>query len=210
MSTLERLMYGLIWIGLVLIAVLPILPDDSNTFDLVLAMVRMDFQAINPLTFAVFNMLGVLPAACAAILLYDHDQPPPQPFVIGSFFLGSFALLPYLALRRVTTPLRAAPGRIIRALGSRVAGIILMTIAVGLFAFGIAQGDLGAYAEALLTSKFITLMSLDLLVLTAALHRLVAIDRRRRNLSRHGPMAWVSLFVPLAGPLCYLMVRPQS
>eukprot|EP00960_Hanusia_phi_P038967 753676-Hanusia_phi.AAC.20 len=58
-------------------------------------------STVNPIFFAIFNLLGVWPAVMASLLfpLKPKSQNlPASPFVFGSFALGAFALTPYLAL----------------------------------------------------------------------------------------------------------------
>eukprot|EP00419_Tripos_fusus_P009336 CAMPEP_0172666402 /NCGR_PEP_ID=MMETSP1074-20121228/7777_1 /TAXON_ID=2916 /ORGANISM="Ceratium fusus, Strain PA161109" /LENGTH=319 /DNA_ID=CAMNT_0013482777 /DNA_START=38 /DNA_END=994 /DNA_ORIENTATION=+ len=57
---------------------------------------------VSPFFVAVFNSLGIWPAVYAATLLpgsRNQSPVPAWPFLGGSFFLGAFALSPYLALR---------------------------------------------------------------------------------------------------------------
>jgi hypothetical protein len=150
----------------------------------------------------------VLPTAFLAILLHDPGRPDspvgPRPFAIGAYFLGGIILLPYLVIRNTRAPLDPAPGRFARAIGSRVAGWILVAITLGLVGFAVVAGSPSAFAEQLAGSQFIAVMSADLIALTTALHLAAATDRRRRGL---GPAPdWQR--VPLLGPLAYLATRP--
>lgn len=61
---------------------------------------------MNPIFYSLFNLMGVYPAIYAALLVpggRSANGVPAYPFVIGSFFLGAFALLPYMALVRLLT-----------------------------------------------------------------------------------------------------------
>jgi len=203
----ERWVYGVMWLGLLLLATLPLIPEGTPAATVIANMLRMDFAEVNGITFAVFNLLGVLPAACAAILLYDTGRLPPQPFVIGSFFLGGFALLPYLAWRRTDMPLRAEPDPFTRALGSAAAGLIYVVLAAVLVLLAILWGDPRAYWQQAMQSKFIAVMSLDFLILTAVMHRLVSVDRARRITHETPLLRLMSTVIPLFGPLLYLSRR---
>ncbi|NEX17546.1 MAG: hypothetical protein C1943_13205 [Halochromatium sp.] len=162
--------------------------------------------AVDPIAIAVFNLLGVLPTAFLALLLFETGKPSPWTFTLGSYVLGGFILLPYLVLRDTRAPLDSDPGPFVRAIGSRVAGLILLLIALGLIGFAIIAGDLGAFAAQFQHSGFIALMCFDLLVLSLSLHRCAASDRRRRALSMSGWRAQ-AVRIPLLGPLLYLALR---
>ena len=61
---------------------------------------------MNPVFFSLFNMMGVYPAVYAALLVPGGRSAgglPAWPFITGSFFLGAFALLPYMA-RAIRAP----------------------------------------------------------------------------------------------------------
>jgi hypothetical protein len=172
-----------------------------------LALARL--SSVDPIAIAVFNLLGVLPVAFLAILLFDTGKPNPWPFALGSFVLGGFVLLPYLAIRQPRAPLQREPSTFVRAVGSRITGAILLLTALGLMSSAVLAGELSAFTAQLQGSGFIAVMSLDLLVLTIALHRCAVIDRQRRGLRLSG---WICLAVqtPLLGPLLYLALRKRA
>jgi hypothetical protein len=205
---LDRLLFALLWLMLLAYALLfaPPPPPDllAQIRDLALARV----QSVDPIAIAVFNLLGILPVAFLALLLFDTGRPSPWPFALGSFVLGGFILLPYLVMRNTRAPLDAAPGGFVRAVGSRLAGAVLLIVAAGLIGLALIAGDPAAFAAQFRGSAFIAAMSVDLLVLTVALHRTATADRRRRG---QRPSGWPALAirVPLLGPLFYLALRKQ-
>ena len=164
--------------------------------------------AVDPIAIALFNLLGVLPVAFLALLVFDAGKPSPWPFALGSFVLGGLVLLPYLAVRDARVALNPATGSVLRSLGSRGTGALLLLIAMALMGFALVAGDLRAFAAQLQTSTFMAVMSVDALVLTLALHRCAAIDRQRRGSSLHGCHA-LAVRTPLLGPLFYLAVRER-
>lgn len=204
----DRLVYAGLWLALVgyWLFFSPRPPGDF--FGEVTALAMADTTRVDPIAIAVFNLLGLLPTAFLAILLFDPGRPAspvsPWPFAVGAYFLGGIILLPYLVLRNTRAPLQAAPGAFVRAIGSRVAGWILFGIALGLVGFALVAGSPGAYAQQFADSQFIAVMSADLLALTASLHLAAGTDRRRRGL---GPAPGLQ-HVPLFGPLLYLAKRP--
>ena len=205
----DRVLFVALWLVLLSYALLFAPPPPADLFgqlrDLALARV----PSVDPIAIAVFNLLGVLPVAFLAILLFDTGRPNPWPFALGSFVLGGFVLLPYLAIRDTRAPLQTAPCAFVRAVGSRITGAILLLAALGLMGFAVLAGDMNAFAAQLQDSAFIAVMSVDLLVLTTALHRCAVIDRQRCGLRLSG---WSSpaVHLPLLGPLLYLALRKRE
>ena len=204
----DRLAYAGLWLALVGYWLLFSPPAPADFLGEVTALALADTSRVDPIAIAVFNLLGLLPTAFLAILLYDPGRPHspvgPWPFAIGAYFLGGIILLPYLVLRNTRAPLKTAPGAFVRAIGSRVAGWIMLLIGVGLVGFALVAGSPAAFAAQFAGSQFIAVMTADLIALTTALHLAALTDRRRRGL---GPApAWQQ--VPLFGPLLYLATRP--
>jgi hypothetical protein len=162
--------------------------------------------SVDPIAIAVFNLLGVVPTAFLGLLLFDSGRPGPWPFALGSYVLGGVVLLPYLVLRNPDAALNPDPNRFVRAIGSRITGAILLLIAISLVLFASLGGDLQSFSEQFRSSQFIAVMSVDLLVLTVAMHRVACIDRRQRGIHPAGPVA-LAYHAPLLGPLLYLALR---
>lgn len=209
MSMFERLIYLLLWLGLLGFALLLAPTPNASLGAEVLAMLMFDSARVDPIAIAIFNLLGVLPAAFAALLLADAGRPRPGPFVLGTFALGAFALLPYLIVREDDASLSRRPGRIARILGSRTAGVLLTLIAIALLLLA-ATGSPAAYWAQAQQSTLIAVMSMDFVILTLVLHRTATLDRRRAagaraeaGQTRLGRVLWL----PLLGPLLYLVLR---
>jgi hypothetical protein len=199
----HRLLYGALWLGLVGYWLLLSPPPPQDLLGELTALALADTSRVDPIAIAIFNLLGVLPTAFLAIVLFDTGRPRAWPFAIGGYFLGGIILLPYLVLRDARAPLDASPGRFVRAIGSRVAGWTLLAITLALVGFALVAGSPQAFAAQLASSQFIAVMSADLVALTAALHLAAATDRRRRGL----PPAPARQQLPLVGPLLYLASR---
>ena len=69
--------------------------DDGN-MKLIMRMMAVDLEGTDAWVFSIFNLLGVWPAIYGAVLLADGAgrRLPAWPFVLLSFALGGFALLP--------------------------------------------------------------------------------------------------------------------
>jgi len=202
----ERVIPVVLWLALLGYALLLAPPAAPDTFDQALAMLLLDSGRADPIAIAIFNLLGVLPAAFMALILFDTGRPNPWPFALGAFVLGGFVLLPYLALRDIGTPLERAPRPFQRMIGSRTAGATFLALAVVLIGFAAVSGSPGAFAAQLQDSKLTAVMTADLIAMTIALHLAAATDRRRRAIALDPPAA-MAVRLPLLGPLLYLALR---
>jgi len=91
-----------LWITLLLYGFLFAPPQDPQTFELIEQLLFFEIEQINPLIVSIFNLMGILPLMYASLLLIDGHQQQLRawPFVILSFGVGAFAILPYLAFRK--------------------------------------------------------------------------------------------------------------
>ena len=106
-SNSKRIIYGLLWSGLVYYAfnISPGGTSEAQMIDqeIISKVLRAPFDgSISPLFIGVFNALGILPATYASLLLCGskNQKIPALPFVISSFFLGFFGIGPYLLFRK--------------------------------------------------------------------------------------------------------------
>ncbi|CAJ1455271.1 unnamed protein product [Effrenium voratum] len=188
--------------------------------------------SVSPLFVCIFNMLGIWPAIYAATLLPGaarQSPVPAYPFVFASFFLGAFALSPYLALREY----RGKQGEsgdldwfTSNLLESPVTGLLLLAGAVYLVLFALGNGTLGALAPAAAAAGFAPVFmgsltahvsSLDFLVLWMFFSPVLLEDGRRRGVflgqfsdwspSDKARFAFCGL-VPVFGGLAWLLSRP--
>ncbi|WP_127536213.1 hypothetical protein [Paenibacillus illinoisensis] len=169
----------------------------------------------------VFSWLGIFPAIFACLLLKTPanergSRVPVWPFVLLSFGLGAFALLPYFAR---SSPKRSRRGRehlhfgyrrssiIGRIAGHKLTHGILLLLTVGTACYGFIQGHPAVYMEAFRQSSFVHIMTIDFVVLTLlsviAIYRDAVFSRRSRIWALTG-------VVPLIGPLVYLVVDRRS
>jgi hypothetical protein len=222
---MNKLIFGLLWLGFVGYAFLLAPPDRANTLQLIIDLSTGKWQGINPAIVALFNLMGILPAIYACLMLIEGktQKIPAGLFCAASFGVGAFAILPYLALRvpnsslerdscskRLLQPQPAseiARRGIIRLVDSRWLGIALSIATVILLTYGIGQGDRIDFSQQWQTNRFIHVMSLDFCLLSILLPVLITDDIERRNFSNPQLIRIISL-VPLFGALYYLCVRP--
>ncbi|WP_310483499.1 DUF2834 domain-containing protein [Chamaesiphon sp. VAR_48_metabat_403] len=98
---MNKLIFGLLWLGFVGYAFFLAPPDRANTLQLIIDLSTGKWQDINPAIVALFNLMGILPAIYACLMLIDGKTQKLRAglFCAASFGVGAFAILPYLALR---------------------------------------------------------------------------------------------------------------
>lgn len=200
---------GLLWLGFSLYAFLLAPPDQPETVDLIKRLSTMDVAGINPLIVYLFNLMGVMPLLYCCLLYADgRDQKlPAWAFATGSFFLGAFALLPYLALRQDNPGFSGVKNWVIRLWDSRITAIVVSVAAMVLFVLGVTQGDWADFVQRWQTSKFIHVMSLDFCMLSVLFPVLLKDDMARRGWDDRR-ILWAVGLVPFFGALGYLICRP--
>ncbi len=213
---MNKLIFGLLWLGFVGYAFLLAPPDRADTLQLIIDLSTGKWQGINPAIVALFNLMGILPAIYACLMLIDGktQKLPAGLFCGASFAVGAFAILPYLALR---VPNSSPPDRqpasaierrgIIKLVDSQWLGIALTIATIILFTYGIGQGDWQNFSQQWQTNRFIHVMSLDFCLLSLLLPVLITDDIKRRNF-RNPQLVKIISLIPLFGALYYLCIRP--
>ncbi|BAY63722.1 hypothetical protein NIES22_38100 [Calothrix brevissima NIES-22] len=205
----KKISFGLLWLGFIAYAFLLAPPDAPNTFELIKNLSTGQWQGINPFIIALFNIMGIWPVIYSAVLFIDGrgQKIPAWPFASASFAVGAFALLPYLALRNSNPQFTGKKNALIKALDSRITGIVLTIAAAILIGYGLIAGDWGDFVQQWQTSRFIHVMSLDFCLLSLLFPALLEDDMARRGWKNS--LMWLIAFIPLFGPLFYLCVRPH-
>jgi hypothetical protein len=158
-----RLAAFLLWSALLALAFLTSPPAAPDTGALLVHFMTGQLDGQNLSLFALFNLMGVWPAAMAVALRFDAS-PWKWPFVLGGFALGAFALLPWLVLRpwdgrRATSASGLLGSRwLARALALAGAGLGLLFLV----------GDLPGFVVLWRTQQFPYVMSLDFAAMTLA------------------------------------------
>ncbi len=192
--TMSRVSFLIIWLGLILYSVF-LAPDGNGSYlsDL-LTMNDPDAGLL-----AMFSLLGVFPAVFAILLLRnDSGSVPAWPFVVGSFVLGAFSLLPYFILNKNKERSNRTPNKVRGFLQSRGLSIVLIGLAFGLMVYGLFFGEATIYQKAFLESNFVHVMTIDFLILTGL--SIVALR------DRDGVAGWIGL-LPIIGPLSLVITK---
>ncbi|RCJ17607.1 hypothetical protein A6S26_30360 [Nostoc sp. ATCC 43529] len=206
----RKIAFGLLWLGLIVYAFFLSPPEQAGTLELIKNLSLAQWQGINPLIIALFNLMGVWPIVYSAVLFIDGrgQKIPAWPFAIASFAVGAFAILPYLALRKPNQKFLGKKNTFVKLLDSHITGFVLTLAAVILVAYGLTGADWTNFIEQWQTNRFIHVMSLDFCLLCLLFPRLVGDDMARRGWE-NPQMAWITGLIPLLGPLIYLCVRPS-
>lgn len=204
----KKIGFGLLWLGFIAYAFFLAPPNRPDTFELIKNLSIGQWQGINPLIIALFNLMGVWPVIYSAMVFSDGrgQKIPAWPFATASFAVGAFALLPYLTLRKSNQQFEGKKNALIKLLDSRVTGVLLTVVAAILVGYGM-QGNWGDFGQQWQTSRFIHVMSLDFCLLSLLFPALLGDDMARRGWN-NPQVFWLISLIPLFGPLIYLCVRP--
>ena len=152
--------------------------------------------------------MGILPFIYASFLIIDGrgQKIMATPFVIGSFFLGAFSLLPYLAFRQDNPEFRGEKTKVISILDSRLWAILTTIGCISLIT--ITKGDWQDFVYQWQTSQFIHIMSLDFCCLCLLFSAIVSDDLKKRGIKNNN-IFWLITLLPLVGTLIYICCRPS-
>ena len=204
----RKIAFGVLWLGFIVYAFFLAPPEQPGTFELIKNLSSGQWQGVNPLVIALFNLMGIWPIIYSAVVFIDGrgQKIPAWLFAIASFPVGIFALLPYLALREPNNKFVGKKNALLKLLDSRVTGVVLTVATVILVAYGLRGGDWGSFVQQWQTNRFINVMSLDFCLLCLLFPALLGDDMARR--SWNPQFFWLIALIPLFGPLIYLSVRP--
>lgn len=205
----RKLGFWLLWVVFITYAFLFAPPAQPNTWELIKNLSIGKWEGINPLIISLFNIMGIWPLIYSSLILIDgrEQKIPAWLFATGSFGVGAFALLPYLALRQPNQEFTGDKNLFLKILDSRWLGVVLTLGTLVLLGFGLFKGDWGDFIHQWKTSRFIHVMSLDFCLLSLLFPALLGDDMARRNLNNYS-LFWITTLLPLIGPLLYLCVRP--
>ena len=209
----RKILFTSLWLGFSLYAFTLAPPFQPETFDLIGRLSSGQWEGLNPAIVALFNLLGVWPMiyACLALIDGTTQRIAAWPFVLVSFAVGAFAILPYLALREshstINAPNDAPKSYLLKLVDSVWTGRAIALASVVLLVYGITNGNWSDFARQWQTSQFIHVMSLDFCMLCAVVWPLLKDDMAKRNLSNPA-LFWTATLVPLLGIALYLSIRP--
>lgn len=186
------------WAALVAYALVAAPPRDVA---LERALWTFRFGDVDASVVALFLAMGLNADLFVVLLLRDGRlrRVPGWPVGLATFVLGSFVVLPYLALRGAPRPPPRAPGRITRIVSSRPVGGAIAIGYAAVLALA-ACGDPDAFARAFERTWFVHVMAIDFAVECVLLAWLVA-EARHVDPPHREPRAARGLrHVPIVGP----------
>jgi hypothetical protein len=149
--------------------------------------VSFDIQDVNPLNIMIFMSLGLFPFIISCVLLIDRlgQKASVLPFIITSFALGGFALLPYFILREPNPHhSKEKAGVLARFAESKITAIILALLSLALIIFGLTMGDFNDYWFSFNNIGFINIITILLNVRTLSVVEVSVISTTARSSSR--------------------------
>lgn len=214
--SLTHLPLWVAWISFPLYALLAsisFVPGTSEntelTNQLLQGMFTGNFAGIEPWVVVVFNLLGVLPACYGLILVYDQQKLPAWPFILGSFFSGAFSILFYVAVRHYGLSLEVPTRKITKSYNSRIPGIVLLIVGIGLISYGFLEGNFQNFLEIWTNYNLVNVMTVDFLILSIMLPVVIYDEMHRRNQYSLNKLLLFSIRV--LGPCSFLILnRPIS
>jgi len=175
-----RSIYFILWISFVIYAFM-IAPGGSAEAtlidnELIKKLILTPYDGTtNPIFVALFNLLGILPAIYASLLLPGSKKQsvPALPFVILSFALGFFAAGPYLGLRSIqNSVIDSERGRGSFLFESKITGLLLLGFASYLIFYGITNAlgypTLAEYFELFKNQRLVHVSTIDFTILSLA------------------------------------------
>jgi hypothetical protein len=180
---------------------------------------------LNAVFTQLFFAMGVWPLVYTALLIpaaRSANKVPAWPFVFGSYGVGAFALLPFMALWQAPAPAPelppteaelAGPGNLLaRGMESPLLAWGLLAGATACVAQAAAAGPASwyEYSKLVQESRFVHVTTLDFLTLTTLAPFWMANDAAARRWEGAGRLLLPLSLVPVLGPCVYLVLRPKG
>lgn len=205
------LLFLLVWIGSLLYMFIWAPPNDES--NLGFGDIDIAYGRTNPLEWSIFMLVGVWALLYAVLLLMENRERfiPSWPFVLASFGLGMYVMMPYFALRKVKKKkTKSKKTLFIKIIDSRILGIILSELGRAIALYGIIAasilGKWGVFADSFLNVRLIQLSTVDFALLTLFYPIAIWSDMKRRNWKNL--MLFILFCIPLFGSFLYLTIKP--
>jgi uncharacterized membrane protein len=75
----RKVLFGGLWLGFLLYAVFFAPPDAPDTLTLIQHLSAGEWEGLNPLIIALFNLMGIWPLVYCAVLFAEGNECPPGP-----------------------------------------------------------------------------------------------------------------------------------
>ncbi|KAL8238051.1 hypothetical protein R6Q59_019132 [Mikania micrantha] len=172
----------------------------------------------NPVIVSLWNIMGLWPIVYCMLLIpsgrSSKGNVPVFPFLLLSFFLGAYALIPYFILWRPPPPvteeteLKKWP---LNFLESKLTAGVIFAVGLGLIVnAGLATGDnWKEYFQYFGGSRLIHVTSIDFTLLSSFAPFWVYNDMSARKWTDKGFWLLPLSVVPFLGPALYVLLRPS-
>lgn len=204
----QKIALTLLWASFVLYAFVLAPDDHGDTMAQIKALAALQGE---PLSIALFNILGFVPMLYLFLLIPDGrgQRVPSWPFAVLMFALGVFALLPYLILRSPHGERPAGPPSLAqRAFDSRGLAIAVTLATLGILGAGFAFGHVDVFIDEWRRVRLLHVSGIDFLLCSVLFLVLIDDDMKRRGLPPRGPL-WAVSRIPLFGLMAYIIGRPK-
>ncbi|MGL5793948.1 MAG: hypothetical protein ACRC06_05960 [Waterburya sp.] len=206
----QKLRLWLLWASFIVYLLLLAPPFDWELTKLLLIkLLTLQWNAINPVIFSLFSLVGVWILIYSSLLFFDGRMQtlPFYPFALLALGTGVIGLIPYLALREPNTEFTGTKDWWLSLLDSRSTAIALMLFTLCLFIYALIAGDWGEFWQLFKSDRFINGMSLAFGLFYLLFPTVLGDDMTRRGYLRESQLFWFIALVPLLGPLGYLCWR---
>ena len=183
----------------------------ESTKSLIVKLLTLQWNAINPVIFSLFCLVGVWILIYSSLLFFDGRMQsiPFYPFAIASVGTGVVGLIPYLAMRESNTEFTGEKDTLLRILDSRSTGIVLMLFTLCLLIYALIAGDWVEFWQLMSSDRFINGMSLAFGLFCLIFPSALGDDMACRGYLRDSRLFWFIALTPLLGSLAYLCWRPS-
>ncbi|WCJ21330.1 hypothetical protein M5689_003491 [Euphorbia peplus] len=209
--------------GALMYYVFQLAPNQTPSTDLYFLKKLLNFTGddgfeMNQVIVSLWYIMGLWPLVYTMLLLpsgrSSKSKIPVWPFAVLSCFGGAYALLPYFVLWRPPPPPvdESELGRWpLNFLESKLTAGVSLAAGLGLLIYGgLSNGDVWKeFYQYFGGSKFIHVMSLDFMLLSAFAPFWVYNDMSARKWFDKGSWLLPVSLVPLLGPCLYLVLRPS-
>jgi hypothetical protein len=183
----------------------------ESTKSLIVELLTLQWNAINPVIFSLFCLVGVWILIYSSLLFFDGRMQsiPFYPFALASLGSGIIGLIPYLALREPNTEFTGEKDALLQILDSRSTGIVLMLFTLSLLVYALFAGNWEQFWFLFKSDRFINGMSLAFGLFCLVFPSALGDDLARRGYLRDSRLFWSIALTPLLGSLAYLCWRPS-
>lgn len=186
----------------VAIAIAVLGPNEPFSSRFLLDFLTYNTDVYEGYSLSLFSILGVYPLALFPLMWSEVNQLRPNPLLPAAtgFVVGGFIIAPYLAFARQSpypTPIKPLPTRIL--------GVVLLAVTIGLFIAAASTGDVGTYWSYVEQNQFVRTMTVDFFLLA-----FIQITLMNRDAKRYKMSLWPLPYIPLFGLLFWLIIRHKQ